>query len=729
MYRRVCALLTAFLFLVPAAGCAKTEKPGGSSNPASGTPSSEIAMTGEATSTTAASGTTETNTTATTDRGGKPVTPKTTKTESTGSWDRNDANKVTKTNGFTYEGIKPNSKKVTLPKSSSQYTGEIVLVENMEKYVPDGDNGYDTGFLLLALQGLANRDHPSLFIQRNGFTPNGNNSTKAEGWLTNINEDLFWLSYLTAPGQYLEKAKIQTWSAPTAQALCQELLEKFKGCYSGLVVWDPNVYSTSLVAATVAGADNLLPVRYSTAPSSMYVFLTKTMKLPVKVDLNGKFTGKAGAKIWGTSLESTGSAKNDAYLWAKVNYLDKNKTSASYMGHFPDAAPRSKEAQAADFPIYWRTISYSADFLISQKAFMFDLCAFPALKPYDDPDQKLGTDYDTFNQILSSQYKRAGGNIFHVEGWPTWKTEFAPGNSFTPTEAEFQYIKLLSQYNGRGECDAKALNTSLFQHVPEGTYKQTASKTVDTSKYDPDKKYVLFYCGDYDSTHWLEYFLPFLWENDARGSLPLAWGINGSQSASCRVFFNYMYQTATENDWFVSGNNGGAYLNPICLQPEKKDAKYARKLVPDGLEQYKSYCLSLNKKYDLDASPRLIMTDGMWNSTLLKAYADIAPAGFGYWEHTPSDPRVVSAPDGTQVPYVRYYEGVTNMNSTQEVYDFLKTKLTPSVSDIGKGMVICPATIVSPGVLEKVVDDLHANGFDFEVVGPYEFFAYARMRA
>jgi len=135
MYRRVCALLTAFLFLVPAAGCAKTEKPGGSSNPASGTPSSEIAMTGEATSTTAASGTTETNT--------------------TGSWDRNDANKVTKTNGFTYEGIKPNSKKVTLPKSSSQYTGEIVLVENMEKYVPDGDNGYDTGFLLLALQGLA----------------------------------------------------------------------------------------------------------------------------------------------------------------------------------------------------------------------------------------------------------------------------------------------------------------------------------------------------------------------------------------------------------------------------------------------------------------------------------------------------------------------------------------------------------------------------------------------
>lgn len=103
------------------------------------------------------------------------------------------------------------------------------------------------------------------------------------------------------------------------------------------------------------------------------------------------------------------------------------------------------------------------------------------------------------------------------------------------------------------------MNASLTYHVPEmSSYKQKASKNVDLSKYDPDKIYMMVYMADYDGTGSLQLHLPRIWENDARGKMPLAWGIAGSQAEDSHAFFNYMYQTATPNDYFVSTNAGGA---------------------------------------------------------------------------------------------------------------------------------------------------------------------------
>lgn len=644
------------------------------------------------------------------------------------SWSGEDDNGVMITDGFISSGVKPNTKKATLTKSTKQYNGEIIYY-NLAPEIQNGKEDWDFGFFMLALQGLVNRDKPQVYFKTENHNLTTPTAKDYQGWISNMDTDLYWLTYLTTSGQYLSNAKIKQYSGE-GRAVAAELLTKFKSYFKGLVVWDPNVAATSNVAATIAGVDSLLPVRYDTSSNSIYTWLTKTIGLPVKVDLCNKFTGKSGSTIYATNLKSTGSAKNDAYLYAKVNYLDANKTSTRWMGHFADAYPQSLSTNGVES--YSGTHSKSLDFLISQKAFIFDLCQYPNLKPLDDPNQALGTDYDTFNKILESQYKRSKGSFYNVMGWTTWKN----GNfdKYDETQQEFDFWELFSQYHGVGECDSVASNTSVFQHVSElASYKQTGNTKVDMSKYDPNMTYFMFYLGDFDSTAWLERYMPRLWEQSARGDLPIAWNINGSMSDSCKVFFNYMYDTATPNDYFVAGNNGAGYLNVEYLEKDKKDPKYAGKIIPDGVDTWKAYNKTIYSKYDLSINPFLIITNGnKWSDRVFKSLADVAPNGLGYWNHNVGAPiKTITNSNGVSVPLVRQEYGVTNLNSEQEIYDYFLDHLTNSKYSSSNGMFNFKVTIVSPAILSSVINRLKKDHPEkkFEVVDPYTFFAYAAKRA
>ena len=80
-----------------------------------------------------------------------------------------------------------------------------------------------------------------------------------------------------------------------------------------------NVASSAAAAspATAAGVEGGIAVRKDATAGSMYNYLVNTKGLPVLIDLTGKFTGTG--TIWQTSTPSTGSAKCDAYIWAKEN--------------------------------------------------------------------------------------------------------------------------------------------------------------------------------------------------------------------------------------------------------------------------------------------------------------------------------------------------------------------------------------------------------------------------
>ena len=106
-------------------------------------------------------------------------------------------------------------------------------------------------------------------------------------------------------------------------------------------MWDDRVPATSNVASTIAGCDNLLPLRYDPRDGSLYRQLTESEPhLEVKARLlnpdgSRLFTGQG--TIPGTTRDSTGSAKNDAYVWMIEHYVRSGKANPQVMGYYLDA--------------------------------------------------------------------------------------------------------------------------------------------------------------------------------------------------------------------------------------------------------------------------------------------------------------------------------------------------------------------------------------------------------
>lgn len=69
-------------------------------------------------------------------------------------------------------------------------------------------------------------------------------------------------------------------------------MSHFSSFYRGVVLYDPNVPSTSLVASTAAGVYNLLPVCKRSGSNSIYTqYVLNGPKLPVQLSLVGLFNG------------------------------------------------------------------------------------------------------------------------------------------------------------------------------------------------------------------------------------------------------------------------------------------------------------------------------------------------------------------------------------------------------------------------------------------------------
>ena len=152
------------------------------------------------------------------------------------------------------------------------------------------------------------------------------------------------------------------------------------------------MHSTSLVAASLAGAFDLVPIAYDPAshPDSWYSKLVAPGHLPARYNLTGMFTGNV-----------TGSRKCDAYVWAIDELITSGACNACVHGYMIDA--------------FWTTVADKADrlantipnqdYVISQRGFFWDLDVWQDQAPNDDPTQPLGTDYNTLVAILTASNK------------------------------------------------------------------------------------------------------------------------------------------------------------------------------------------------------------------------------------------------------------------------------------------------------------------------------------
>ena len=466
---------------------------------------------------------------------------------------------------------------------------------------------WDTMHVLAALEGLANRYAPRLYL----FYCTGNG----------IDTDRFWFDWFRGEDGWLARSTIK----PLRDL--KDVIQTFRASYAGLAVYDPAVPGTSNVASTAAGTGRLLPVRYDPAPGSVFTLLSKELRIPIKLRLLNadgapRFTGKV-----------------DACRWAVREYLEAGKCDPRVLAYYIDAFWTKSAGQSAPD---MHTLS-NHDYFIARKAFFFDLSPWGDEPPNDDPAQPLGADRKEFLHVLRTAYDKAGGAILKVGGFPPWPFKYTDakgvGGKHPGVPTEWEFGRLISQFNGYMEADAAALsaiaNASFYQHYPlaskypqpnrkPGVEEWKARGYLTTDGKVDKKTFVGHYVGDYDSPSWLYKTVPAYFADPARGEVPLGWAFDPNLADRAPQALVYAYGHATANDFFIAGDSGAGYLNPRALTVRPDSG------LPSGLDAWAENCRGYYERWGMTITG-LVLDGAGGGSTDVEfaAYRRFSPDGLG----------------------------------------------------------------------------------------------------
>ena len=484
---------------------------------------------------------------------------------------------------------------------------------------------WDHCHAVAALQGLVNRDAPRLYVR---FVDSQHRRR---------NVDDYWLAKATALGGWLEGSQIREIDNIV------NLVGRFGRFVRGAVVYDPAVEATSNVASAVAGAEDLLPIRYDTSPESLYSRLVVSgPKLKVArwlVNRNGASMFRGKGMIPGTQRQSTGSAKCDAYLWMKIHYMDTGKCDGAYGAYYLDQYWMKRPRNS----VLNHHCLTNHDFFIGRKAFFFDLHVWGDETPIDDPTQKVGTDMETLKELLLSAYHHGGKErMIHIGGFVPWAHKYTShgnaGGKHAPVPCEWEYGKVISAYNGFMDADAigygAMANASFYQHFPLKpeypqkwvTPEQLAERgylTGDGHVNFDGREFLVFYVGDYDCAAWLYQRMMDIWDDPNRGKIPMMWCISPVLDRRAPMAMDYIRRTATANDYFASADNGAGYCEPGMLQEPRGISN-----LPSGLDAWAQHSKTFYDRWGLSITGFIIYAHGpILNEAGLDCYASFSPNG------------------------------------------------------------------------------------------------------
>lgn len=480
---------------------------------------------------------------------------------------------------------------------------------------------WDDIHTVATLQGIVNRDAPRLFI--NYVVESG------------IEIDRYWWDKYRQPGKWLHEKDTMVYHDIV------ELIDAYKHVINGVVVYDSSVASTSNVASAVAGADELIAVRYDTDPGSLYSRIVLTgPELKVKVRLINQdgsplFTGKG--RIPGTDRNSTGSLKNDPYIWFIERYMKTNQCAGDFGAYYIDQKWRTNPTATV---VNHHTLT-NHDFFVSKRAFFFDLSPWGDEPATDDVDQSLGTDLATLKEFLAEAYRiNEGEKMCYIGGFPSWAFKYTQhaGGTHGDVATEWEFSKLIGAYNAFKDADAigygALANASFWTHFPlKEKYPQQKATNEDLRErgyIDEEGKvdfrgrdFIIFYVGDYDASSWVAQRTPTIWDNNKRGEVPMMWAISPVLEKRVPMALDYLRESATPNDYFVAADNGAGYLMPGMLQEPREISGFK-----SGLAAWANHCSPYYKRWDLTITGFVI--DGTapgLSKEGLDCYASFSPDG------------------------------------------------------------------------------------------------------
>ncbi len=552
---------------------------------------------------------------------------------------------------------------------------------------------YDAARLAAAVQGSVNREFSSLYLM----------------WQES---DTFWFEYMTRSDKFLHG--IPAKHIRSFDSFLDIYGDYIKTC--GLCAWDSDVPATVNVATTVCGVDGYIPIRYSEDENSILSRVMQKTKAEIKINLMGVFTGRD--IIFDTDLQSTGSKKCDAYLWAIEHYIDK--TNPRLLFYTLDAT--SWKEDSLYYPDLGNAFVFNHDYAIAKRAFVFDLSSYDDEKPCDDPGQPLGSDLAVMKKILQNKYNQTDGQkMITVCGFNPWQlkyTDYKNKGKHGGVEAEWRFTEILSAYNCIKDADAYGYcgmaNASVFMHYPlKQSYKNRLHKS--DLIYDKSKTYILFYAGDYDAAAWTARHIP-IWSRDpALGKNPLMWCFNPNLSDRIPQAFDYIYENFTQNDYFEAGDSGAGYLNPRLLYEPRIHSD-----LPDGSEAFVNHNKNYFKRFDMHTVGFIINGNYETDIRQMKDIARFADCGAGYNCYDGS----VHIVNGTV--FMGHTSDIAVENTPPETA--VKTALAAiDRQPKNKRFHIFRTILVSPTNHDRIYKALCETRPDanFELVDPYTFFRFA----
>lgn len=525
---------------------------------------------------------------------------------------------------------------------------------------------YDEAMAVSCLQGIINRDNPTVYVlSKTNSRPS------------------YWLELFTSKGKWLNGREIKPLSnLDSLFALADEMVK-------GAVIWDPSVPASVNVATTIAGVED--GIVFSPDFAEKYL---KRWNLRVIKDLRGMFTGS-----------ETGSKKNDAYRWAIREYLSKGLCSAHWLFLYEDSY-FTRERGDDGYVV-------TRDWAIKNRSFVFDLSPWGDEVPKDDPNQKLGTDLETYKLILEEVLKQtAGKQMTEIAGFFSFsKYSNMPGyyskHEAIPTEWETVY--LISPYNCyQNTVASSCYNQSLHSQAPVVSLKQHRPKTIRKLE---NKTFLCILMADYDSALPLYEFMPKHWSDTNRGSIPLLWGINPNLVETYPDIMEYLYSTKSKNDFFGADASAAGYMNPNRIKKE---------YLPLFIEHNKKFY----KQLDMTSSPMVL--DWCEPSAEVKdAFTKFSPDGFATivldYHNT-----------GGKEPETHVWNGmpVTKLlnlpqsykSAIQQAEDL--SSLIPSKSPGKPSFYLFRLIWMDPSQVKTSIEYLKKKRpeLDIEVVDPYNFF-------
>lgn len=537
---------------------------------------------------------------------------------------------------------------------------------------------YDEAVAVATVQGLINRDTPTLYVL----------STKVPTGLADPSRPAYWLRHFTRDGEWLagrEQVKV---------ADLDGLVQLAGARLKGAVIWDPAVPATVNVATMLAGVHDAVVL----SPELAAAHLAR-WKLPVIEDLRGRFTGR-----------ETGSAKNDAYRWAIREYLARGRCSSRWIGLYHDSF-YARASGEADYAV-------NRDWLVKNRAFVFDLSVWGDETPSDDRNQRLGLDLETYKMILAEiRRQSAGQHMTELAGFFQFHkyTNWNPANKsrHEPVPTEWETVWTISPYNiYQNTSTSDSYNQSLHSHARREPLHQ--ERKARQSTYDPKKTYLCIFMADYDSAYAFYDLLPKFWDDPNRGKLPLAWGINPNLLDAYPDLLAHIYRTLTPNDTITADANAAGYINPSRI-PE------------DQLPLFVRHNQAYFREAALDFAPMVL--DWVAPSAAVKdAFVQFAPAGFGsmVWDmHTNTG--------GSPEPHV--WKGMPVLNLLNQANEFPGAEKTADIVAQGiaensgglQGFYFFRIVWQSPSAIIEMLDHLRRKHpeIDFEVLDVHTFFAMA----